>query len=723
MAEPRFTVVGGGLAGLMTVIKLCEAGYDVDLFSFVPVPRSHSVCAQGGINGAVNTKGEGDSPGDPLRRHGLRRRLPRQPAAGQGDVRRGAGHHLPARPHGRAVQPHARGAARLPPLRRHAPPPHRVRRRHHRPAAPLRARRAGAPPRGRRARCASFERWEFVGIVHDDDGRCRGIVAQDLRVDEARDLPGRRGGARDRRPRHHLRQVDQLGDQHRHRRRRSPTSRARSTPTASSSRCTRPPSPAPTSCASSPSRCAARAAASGCRRRRATRATASDDPRERALVLPRGEVPRYGNLVPRDIASREIFTTCCHEGLGARRQDRRTRRGLPRRHAHPRTRRSLRRASSRASSRSTRSSSATIRARRRCRSSRPCTTRWAACGSTSSRRRPLGSPEPATNIPASSPSARSTTSTTAPTASAPTRSSPASTAAWSAGPAMVALRAELAKRARRRAPSTVFEAAKQAAGPSATTRIAQDGRRPRTRTSSGAELGELMTERRHHRAATTTSSRRSIAKIDELKERWKQLHRARHAAQHANQALSSCASCGTCCCSRASITMGALLRDESRGAHYKPEFLPEPTTKDPTEDPEWMKALEGASPDVGEDHPRPVDAAGPGDHLRGRSPRPCSSPSRAGTPEDGRRMDEPQVDDTESHGAEVQCRLPDQAQERAGAPGAGRSSTCPAEGRQRHLRPDGDPAQPGARVDGQDDHAGGLGRQPASRRSAAPARC
>src|SRR5699024_11321727 len=39
-----------------------EAGVSVDLFSIVPVKRSHSVCAQGGINGAVNTKGEGDSP-------------------------------------------------------------------------------------------------------------------------------------------------------------------------------------------------------------------------------------------------------------------------------------------------------------------------------------------------------------------------------------------------------------------------------------------------------------------------------------------------------------------------------------------------------------------------------------------------------------------------------------------------------------------------------------
>jgi len=62
VAKPRIAVVGGGLAGLMSVIKAVESGAEVDLFSVVPVKRSHSVCAQGGINGAVNTKGEGDSP-------------------------------------------------------------------------------------------------------------------------------------------------------------------------------------------------------------------------------------------------------------------------------------------------------------------------------------------------------------------------------------------------------------------------------------------------------------------------------------------------------------------------------------------------------------------------------------------------------------------------------------------------------------------------------------
>ena len=61
MATPRIIVVGGGLAGLSAVIKIAEAGGAVDLFSIVPVKRSHSVCAQGGINAAKNLKGEGDT--------------------------------------------------------------------------------------------------------------------------------------------------------------------------------------------------------------------------------------------------------------------------------------------------------------------------------------------------------------------------------------------------------------------------------------------------------------------------------------------------------------------------------------------------------------------------------------------------------------------------------------------------------------------------------------
>lgn len=61
MAKNKVVVVGGGLAGLMATLKIAEAGIPVDLFSLVPVKRSHSACAQGGVNAAINTKGENDS--------------------------------------------------------------------------------------------------------------------------------------------------------------------------------------------------------------------------------------------------------------------------------------------------------------------------------------------------------------------------------------------------------------------------------------------------------------------------------------------------------------------------------------------------------------------------------------------------------------------------------------------------------------------------------------
>jgi succinate dehydrogenase / fumarate reductase flavoprotein subunit len=57
----RVLVVGGGLAGLAATMKLAELGVPVDLLSLTPVKRSHSVCAQGGIN-SVNdlTRQQGD---------------------------------------------------------------------------------------------------------------------------------------------------------------------------------------------------------------------------------------------------------------------------------------------------------------------------------------------------------------------------------------------------------------------------------------------------------------------------------------------------------------------------------------------------------------------------------------------------------------------------------------------------------------------------------------
>lgn len=61
MTSPKIIIIGGGISGLMASLKIMEKGIPVDLFSMVRIKRSHTVCAEGGINAALNTKGEGDS--------------------------------------------------------------------------------------------------------------------------------------------------------------------------------------------------------------------------------------------------------------------------------------------------------------------------------------------------------------------------------------------------------------------------------------------------------------------------------------------------------------------------------------------------------------------------------------------------------------------------------------------------------------------------------------
>ena len=58
----KVIVIGGGLAGLSCANKLAENNIFVYLVSLLPAKRSHSVCAQGGINAAIDYYKQGDSP-------------------------------------------------------------------------------------------------------------------------------------------------------------------------------------------------------------------------------------------------------------------------------------------------------------------------------------------------------------------------------------------------------------------------------------------------------------------------------------------------------------------------------------------------------------------------------------------------------------------------------------------------------------------------------------
>ncbi|KZB92835.1 succinate dehydrogenase flavoprotein subunit [Priestia flexa] len=188
MSKGRIIVVGGGLAGLMATIKIAESGKQVDLFSLVPVKRSHSVCAQGGINGAVNTKGEGDSPWEHF------------------DDTVYGGDFLANQPPVKAMCEAAPGIIHL--LDRMGVMFNRT------PEGLLDFRRFGGTQHHRTAFAGAttgqqllyaldeqvrryevaglvtkYEGWEFLGAVLDDKRTCRGITAQDLKSMEIKTFP------------------------------------------------------------------------------------------------------------------------------------------------------------------------------------------------------------------------------------------------------------------------------------------------------------------------------------------------------------------------------------------------------------------------------------------------------------------------------------------------------------------------------------------------------
>lgn len=182
---PRVIVVGGGLAGLMATIRVAEAGMSCDLFSLVTVRRSHSVCAQGGINAAVNTKGEGDSPWEHFDDtiYGGDFLANQTPVKGMTEAAPGIIYMLD-----RMGVMFNRTPEGLLDFRRFGGT------KHHRTAY------AGATTgqqllyaldeQVRRHEAGGlvnkYEGWDFLSSVIDDDGVCRGIIAQNLTTMEIR---------------------------------------------------------------------------------------------------------------------------------------------------------------------------------------------------------------------------------------------------------------------------------------------------------------------------------------------------------------------------------------------------------------------------------------------------------------------------------------------------------------------------------------------------------
>lgn len=189
MSQQRVLIVGGGLAGLAATMKLAESGIDVDLMSLTPVKRSHSVCAQGGIN-SVN---------DSTRQLGDNEWLHFDDTVYGGDFLQ----HQPP------VKEMADWAPRIINLMdRLGVPFNRTQegfRDQRRFGGTLfkRTSFAGATTGQQllyaldeqvrrwesKGRVTKYEGWDFLGPIIDENGRCRGAVAQNLVTMEIRSFP------------------------------------------------------------------------------------------------------------------------------------------------------------------------------------------------------------------------------------------------------------------------------------------------------------------------------------------------------------------------------------------------------------------------------------------------------------------------------------------------------------------------------------------------------
>lgn len=581
-ASARFTVVGGGLAGLMTAIKLAEAGQSVDLLSIVPVKRSHSVCAQGGINGAVNTKGEGDHPDIHVK-----------------DTLRG-GDFLAEQTSVKGMCHAAPGIIYL--LDRMGVPFNRT------PEGLLDFRRFGGTLHHRTAfsgattgqqllyaldeqvrryevegKITKYEYWEWLGSVKDDNGRVVGSVAIDLRTLEIRTFPAdavmlATGGP-----------GIVFG--------RS-TNSVINTGTAAGRAFMEGAIYAngefiqvhPTSI---PGEDKLRLMSESVRGEggRVWVPKKKGDTRE-PIQIPESErwyfleerYPKYKNLVPRDVATREIFDVCRNLGMGVGGRD-----GVYLDVTH-------------------------IPAKTLDAKIKGVMEIYEKFVGDDPRKQPMvifpgmhysmgglyvtfepgkdNTPVPdsprnqATNIPGLFASGEADGAYHGGNRLGANSLLSCIYAGMIGGPAMVSYAKNSSASSANAVSSRVFDQAKLYWTERFESLRRMNG--PQNPYELGRELGDIMTENvtvvRHN-----DKLKKTVAKIREMKDRWKgcnvldQSQSSNRSIVYLNQ-LWNMLELGEV------ISQSALLRDESRGAHYKPEFsLPEPKTKDPTQDPEWMK--------------------------------------------------------------------------------------------------------------------------------------
>ena len=582
MEEGRFTVVGGGLAGLMAAIKLAEAGHAVDILSIVPVKRSHSVCAQGGINGAVNTKGEGDSPEIHVK-----------------DTLRG-GDFLAEQTSVKGMCYAAPGIIYL--LDRMGVTFNRT------PEGLLDFRRFGGTLYHRTAFAGAttgqqllyaldeqvrryesqglvnkYEYWEWLGMVKDDAGRCIGSVAMDLRTMEIRTFPAEAvmlatGGP-----------GIVFG--------RS-TNSLINTGTAAGRAFMEGAIYAngefiqvhPTSI---PGEDKLRLISESIRgeggriwvpKRKGDTRPATEIPEAERWYFLEEKYPKYGNLVPRDVGAREIFHVCRDLGMGVGGKD-----AVYLDITH-------------------------IPAQVLDAKVKGVLEIYEKFVGEDPRHVPMlifpgmhysmgglyvtfdpgpnnepivGSPKnQATNVPGLYASGEVDYAYHGANRLGANSLLSCIYAGQIGGPAMIAY-AKNAPKSAAASPGKFFDSAKKQWIERFATIRQMSG--PENPYQINRELGDIMTRNvtviRHNDQLKET-----LAKIQEFKDRWSRVN-ALDTSNNANRSLSYVNQLWNMLELAHVMTGGALLRDECRGAHYKPEFqLPEPKTRDPREDPNWMAA-------------------------------------------------------------------------------------------------------------------------------------